>query len=62
MKIRRKTNVPSPGTNEEVTETERQKAIHDLEYLIEVNHNNPEASEQYKKQLEELKKKSRHQK
>ena len=47
------------GENEEknkVTETERQKAIHDLEYLIEVNSNNPEASERYKKQLEELKK------
>lgn len=39
-----------------LSDSERQKTIRNLEHLIEVNPNNPEARERYKKQLEELKK------
>lgn len=39
-----------------MTESERQKVIHDLEYLVSVYSNNPEKQNYYKKQLKSVKK------
>lgn len=39
-----------------MTESDRQKMIHDLVYLVSIYRNNPDKQSYYKKQLDALKK------